>query len=79
MARSSDKNSHRFKRKMANNLLKPYLFNFATQKAKRTYWRVLEGADVGALWSYVVEFDQDRPCDSRVMHTISLTNHDRPH
>ena len=26
-----------------------------TQKAQRTYRRVLEGADVGVLWSYVVE------------------------
>ena len=26
-----------------------------TQKAQRTYRHVLEGADVGVLWSYVVE------------------------
>ena len=26
-----------------------------TQKAQRTYKRVLEGADVDVLWSYVVE------------------------
>ena len=31
------------------------LLYLITQKAQRTYSRVLEGADVGALWSYVAE------------------------
>ena len=31
------------------------LITSITQKAHRTYKRILEGADVGILWSYVVE------------------------
>ena len=32
-----------------------YYLTSITQKAHRTYQCILEGADVGVLWSYVVE------------------------
>ena len=36
-------------------MIKHYYLTSITQKAQRTYKRVLEGADVGVLWSYMVE------------------------
>ena len=44
------------KKKKKKNRLKHYLFYFDyTKKSHRTYTRVLEGANVGVLWHYVVE------------------------
>ena len=42
-------------RQIRNDCLNTIYLTSNTQKAQRTYRRVLEGADVGVLWSYVVE------------------------
>ena len=36
-------------------ILKPYFCTLITQKAHRIYKHILEGADVGVIWLYIVE------------------------
>ena len=60
---------------MFKKKFKHYFLTLITQKAQRTYRRVLEGAVVGVLWSYVVK----ETGEPRENHDIGRGNTALPH